>query len=199
MLKLIAPIVLTAGIANAACPVPGDLAGAGIWVRSNDDSITHMQSTGPDLVGEQTMYGPDGFWLESYKGIYVTRDVSITNNQKEPKTETVTTFAAPLSELPAAAPEVTWTGPIEVKTSNGVDEQEFSITFGQLSTSKIGACSYPSITADTVYKNPDGTGSTGRIIHLTDLGISLLVAGGELGAFYSDFYKVLEISNEPLE
>ncbi|MEM0990504.1 MAG: hypothetical protein AAGK00_16670 [Pseudomonadota bacterium] len=200
MLRYLLPAILISGTAAAACPTVADLDTTGIWVRSSDGSITHYERTGPNLVSEMTMYDAnEGHWLESHLGIYVVRDMSVVNAQRDPQSERITAFPIPVEKLPGAIPGEKWSGPLQITEGTEVTTEEFSIQYGPTQVYRIGDCEYDAIPADTVFMSDATTGGTGRLMYLTDLGIALFVASGEFGSFYSDFYTVTEISTEPLQ
>ncbi|MEM0942593.1 MAG: hypothetical protein AAGI70_01475 [Pseudomonadota bacterium] len=192
-------IALLPVTAHAACPTPADLEGAGIWVRSDDGAITHYVRTSPDMVAETTMYDAnEGYWLESYRGLYVTADQDIQNGGRVEGTLTRSTYPGGVASLPQPEPGARWSGPVTDTNADGTDVQKFSVAFGEVQEVKIGPCTYQGIPADTVFHEEGGGGTTGRLVYLPDLSISLFIASGSVGAFYSDYYQITEISNAPL-
>jgi hypothetical protein len=197
MFRLAFGLILAAGTALADCPTPSDLEGGGIWIRDSDGATTHFTRNAAGNIEEWTQYDDQsGLWIEAYRGVYILNEANIENRKIVETARGTSTWSVPLDQLPAPEPGASWQGGISFKNSNGTVAQTMKIKFGPRMELDISGCQIGAVPADyTVLE--DGGGYTGRLL-VTDLGVSLFVASGLPDGFYTDFYRIVEISREPL-
>lgn len=198
---LAAVFVALPAAAFAGCPGPEDLGGAGIWVGADDGAVTHYQQQPDKSVFETTVFDDGtGFWVRSVGGLYVVESGDVANGKRDPVSVTRYEFPIAPDTLPRPGPDAYWAGDIRVYEGDAAPVIEgYLMRALGASELKVGACAYGSRVVRSEYLQGDGSGSASDLHYLSDLGISILVAGGDPGKPPSEFYFVTSISNEPPE
>lgn len=185
-----------AGYAAERCPQAGDVKGAGVVVGFSDGSrVVYSAHSDPQRMVEVNLL-PDtasDFWVESWLGVYPLADGRVRRGAPDRTYFAQSIYPAPLEELPAPAPGVSWSGVLKEVDSRGAALGQTSLTvkFGGQRPLVIGGCAYQAIQIETLFADAEG-GFQGTLDYLPDLGISIQTAGGDLGDLL-DFYLPVSI------
>lgn len=186
--------------AVAACPTAEDIKTKGVWITYEDDWATYTYQTKPDTYIEMTYYGDgsDGYWFETYLGIYLTAEANAQNGRIQKNDVRKYEYAVPLSGLPSPTKPAKWQGPIKTERADGKPAKPVTSTmsFGTEGSITIGDCTYKTIAIYGVWD--DGTPDAGSFAlqNLVDLGATLVTAVGVKGKPYDTFFKPVAIGTE---
>lgn len=190
----------SATVAAATCPTAEDVKGKGVWITYQDDWATYTYQTKPDTYVEATYYGngADGYWFETYLGIYLLGEANMKDGQVDQKGLLTYTYPVPLTDLPTPAKPAKWQGPIETKRADGKPPKPSTsiMSFGAKGTITIGDCTYDTIAIYGVWDDGTPNSGTFALQNLVDLGVTVVTAIGVKGASYSDYFKAVAIGTE---
>ncbi|MEL7462982.1 MAG: hypothetical protein AAFN79_02885 [Pseudomonadota bacterium] len=197
-LTISATIITGAAAASAAaCPVPADMERAGIVIGFADGSevvyAALQTQPGRMIEANRTPEPNDGYWVESWLGVYPLADGLLRNGRPDRRYFSVSNYEDPLERLPAPAPGASWRGAVTETDSRGatLGETFLTVTFEGRRRLQIGQCAYAAIQVETLYADAEG-GFQATLDYLPDLGVAVQTAGGELGALL-DFYHPVSI------
>ncbi|MEL6792284.1 MAG: hypothetical protein AAFP78_02440 [Pseudomonadota bacterium] len=183
--------------AAAECPTRADVADGGVIVSFADGSeVAYSRSRsapGRILEVNRSVSGDDGFWVESWRGVYPVADGLLRGGAPDRSYYAKSVYPVELADLPPAAPGSSWSGKIAEVDSLGaaLGETDLTVTFEGRRTLRIGACAYDAIQVETLYADDEG-GFQATLDYLPELGFAVQTAGGELGSLL-DFYHPVSI------
>jgi len=191
---------LTASSLSAECLTRADLKGDGIYLAFDDGYTINYRALEGDVIGEFNDMPADetDFFYGMYRGIYLLIDADIKDGEivrsslltYQPSNE-----AAPLPEVSNGAK---WQGEIIVSEEDGTyfGRMDQSITVSDTAPFLISGCEYQALKVmiEETYGNK---GSAAEHRYLKDLGISMTVAYGSIGAPPTPIDAPLTLTAEP--
>ena len=182
-------VAIGTGAAHAACPVAADLEN-GVKIVDRNDGVGIYQRLSNGLIYEAyDIDTPDGYWVESALGVYLTRDGNLKNGDKVPASESTFTFPVPVDQLPAPTDGMKWEGDVKVSKAGQPDEVERKfVSAGPETTLSMGACTYKARVVTIITDFADGTNLVGQMHYLPELGFSFYSAYGTREDWLTDYY-----------
>ena len=96
--------------------------------------------------------------------------------------------------LPKPAPNMSWNVEYDMKNPDGsVAKSRTGINSGGVAKMTIGNCTYDVIPMHFVFNPADDPGTISALSFVSELGILVLTASGELGGVYNTFFTPIGI------
>ncbi|MEM0922738.1 MAG: hypothetical protein AAGI13_06805 [Pseudomonadota bacterium] len=191
-------LCLAATAGHAACPGAEAMAGAGVWIETDDGGVLHFERRG-DLVIETSIYAPDDMIeTQTHKGLYFLQDGTLKDGNLD--RSTMTRYEYPeFDSLPDPNAQGTWNGAVKVFSDGGDQsvQHQLTVSIGAESEMAIGDCTYPGRIVAANLRQALGGGWATQYFYLSDLGFAFFVAAGETPLAYEYSYRAVSISSDP--
>ncbi|MEM9814230.1 MAG: hypothetical protein AAF913_16360 [Pseudomonadota bacterium] len=196
----LALVLLSAPVAYAACPVPGDLQ-SGIYVQHDDGSVTFFQASGDSTHTEYVTFADDpiAYRYNVSHIVFLTEFVDHENGSVLPDTRGSLAYTSdPAAALPLEPGKV-WQSTVTTTYADGSppEEERYTLTLGDPIDVVIGECSYQGVALSHLYL-ADGYRYLLTQNLIPDLGIAIETGYRDFEA-PAEIYRPVAISTDPIQ
>ncbi|RII37747.1 hypothetical protein DL237_15190 [Pseudooceanicola sediminis] len=167
---------MSAGAAQASCPVAGDLS-RGIALHTSGAAPGYVDiyyGAAPGIVSFFAVEDGRVTYQETdAHGLYILTSLDLYDG---PLNTDSYTYPGGLAELPKPAPGVDWSATVRRSANGETSTARHSYAFADPTALAIGACTYAAIPADVRVDGDDGPISHAIMYYLPELEISVLYA-----------------------